>query len=139
MKDLKDLIEKLNHQGEHQFLEAATDEQITEFEGKNGFVLPEQYKEWLRHSDGGEFYIPAGVQLYGVAHKPIIDVNEDDRPSDDYVVIGALATGDPILCKKSEQIIAIFNREDEVIEEDEVYEDFFTFLEDLNNLLGIEE
>ena len=30
-------------------------------------------------SDGGEFFLPAGVQMYGVAHKPLINVKEDDR------------------------------------------------------------
>ena len=44
--------------------------------------------------------MPAGVQLYGVSHKPLIDVNDNDRPDDSYIVIGALASGDPILCER---------------------------------------
>lgn len=44
--------------------------------------------------------MPAGIQLYGIEHKPVIDVNDNSRPSEDYVVIGALASGDPILYKK---------------------------------------
>lgn len=51
-------------------------------------------------SDGGELFLPAGVQLYGIEHRPIIDVNDDSRPSEEFVVIGALASGDPILYKK---------------------------------------
>mgnify|MGYP001671407424 CR=1 FL=1 len=139
MENLKDWISNLEKREDAVFLKGATEEQISQFEEKHGFNLPEQYKKYLKYSDGGEVYLPAGIQLYGVAHKPVIDVDEDDRPSDDYVVIGALATGDPILCKKNEQMIAIYNHEDGIIEADEIYDDFISFLDDLNNLLGIEE
>ena len=53
------------------------------------------------------------------------------------VVIGALSTGDPIIFKKSEERISIYNHEDGVIEDDETYEDFYAFLRDLYDLLGI--
>ena len=81
----------------------------------------------------------AGVQLYGVAHKPVVDVCDSDRPNDSYIVIGALSTGDPILFKNGTEQIAIFNHEAGRIEEDESYEDFFAFLRDLYDLLGIGE
>ena len=45
-------------------------------------------------------FLPAGVQFYGVAHKPVIDINEGDRPDDSYIIIGALSTRDLILCEK---------------------------------------
>lgn len=44
--------------------------------------------------------MPAGVQFYGIEHKPIIDVNSADCPDDKHIVIGALSTGDPILCER---------------------------------------
>lgn len=68
---------------------------------------------------------------------PIIEVNDNDRPSDNYIVIGALASGDPILFEKGTEKIAIYNHEAGRIEDDEVYTDFFTFLKDLYDLLGI--
>lgn len=135
--ELKILTDRLNKQGTMAFLEGATEEQIAEFEKKNEITLPARYKEWLLFSDGGECYLPAGVQFYGVAHKPLIDVNEDDRPSDKYVVIGALSTGDPILCEKEGEQISIYNHEAGTIESDETYENFFAFLKDLYDLLGI--
>ena len=49
--------------------------------------------------------MPAGVQMYGVAHKPIVDVNFDDRPDDRYIVIGALASGDPVIFEKGDEKI----------------------------------
>lgn len=137
MTELKEIVQQLKKQGKMRFLEAATEEQIAEFEKK--IQLPLKYKEWLLFSDGGDFFLPAGVQMYGVAHKPLIDVNDNDRPDDSYTVIGALATGDPILCKKDDQQIAIYNHADGRIEEDEVYEDFIAFLNDLYDLLGIGE
>ena len=119
------------------FVDGSTEEQIEEFEKRNNLKLPLKYREWLLFSDGGEFFLPAGVQMYGVAHKPIINVSEDDRPSENYVVIGALASGDPILCEKSGERISIYNHEAGVIESDEIYEDFFAFLIDLYEILGI--
>ena len=137
--ELKNILDKITNQGKMCFLEGATEEQILAFENVNGITLPAQYKEWLLYSDGGEFFLPAGVQIYGVAHKPVIDVNDSDRPNDDYIVIGALATGDPILCKKEGEQISIYNHEAGRIEEDEVYQNFYALLSDLYELLGIGE
>lgn len=135
--DFKKLVDQFNEQGKMNFLEGATEDQISQFEKDNDIVLPSKYKEWLVFCDGGEFFLPAGVQMYGVAHKPLIDANDDDRPNDNYVVIGSLAAGDPILCEKSGEKISIYNHEADRIEDDEVYEDFFAFLNDLTEILGI--
>lgn len=135
--ELKDIIEKISKQGKMSFPDGATTEQILLFEKENNILLPKKYKEWLTLSDGGEFFLPAGVQMYGIAHKPLIDVNDNDRPNDNYIVIGALASGDPILCEKNGEKIAIYNHEEDKIESDEIYEDFYAFLKDLYDLLGI--
>lgn len=135
--ELKHIVDELRKEGKMNFLEAGTKEQITDFEKVYDVKLPVKYKEWLLFSDGGECFIPAGVQFYGVAHKPFIDVNDDDRPDGSYVVIGRLCTGDPIVFKKSEECISIYNHDDGVIEDDESYKDFFAFLKDLYSLLGI--
>lgn len=137
--ELKKITEQIEDQGEMHFLEGATEEQIKEFEQEQSISLPSKFKEWLQFSDGGECFLPAGVQFYGVAHKPIINPNEDDRPDDSYIVIGALASGDPILCEKTGETISIYNHEDGVIESDEIYSDFLAFLNDLYDLLGIGE
>lgn len=136
-EELKNILDTINSQGKMHFLKGVTQEQILAFENANGITLPEQYKEWLTYSDGGEFFLPAGVQFYGIAHKPVIDVSDNDRPSEDYIVIGALASGDPILCKKEGEQIVIYNHEAGRIEEDEVYQNFYAFLSDLYELLGI--
>lgn len=135
--DFRKLVDQFNEQGKMNFLEGATEDQISQFEKDNDIVLPSKYKEWLVFCDGGEFFLPAGVQMYGVAHKPLIDIDDDDRPDDNYVVIGSLAAGDPILCEKSGERISIYNHEADRIEDDEVYEDFFAFLNDLTEILGI--
>ena len=135
--ELNTIVTQLKQKGKMIFLAGATENQIEEFEKKHNLKLPLKYREWLLFSDGGEFFLPAGLQMYGVAHKPIIDVSEDDRPSDNYVVIGSLASGDPILCEKSGERISIYNHEAGVIESDEIFEDFFAFLNDLYEILGI--
>lgn len=138
-ENIKKYISQITVQGKHHFLDGATNEQLIAFESKNGIVLPSQYKEWLRFSDGGELFLPAGVQLYGVAHNPVIEINDSNKPSEEYVVIGALASGDPILCGKKGEQIAVYNYEAGRIEEDEIYQDFCAFLNDLYALLGIGE
>ena len=137
--ELKKIIDLLKQQGKMAFLEGATEEQISQFEKENEIKFPEKYKEWLRFSDGGECFLPAGVQFYGVAHKPLIDVNENDRPDDNYIVIGALASGDPVLFEKAGEKIAIFDHETGSIDDELVYDDFFALLNDLYDLLGIGE
>ena len=136
LKAIKDDLEK---KGKMHFLEGAKEEEILDFEEKSEIHLPKKYREWLMISDGGEFFLPAGVQMYGVAHKPHIDVNDEDRPDEKYIVIGALSSGDPVLCEKECEKISIYNREEDCIEDDEVYDDFFAFLIDLYDLLGIGE
>ena len=138
-EELKSIVERLSLQGKMSFLDSASEEQISLFEKKHNVVLPKKYREWLRFSDGGECFLPAGVQLYGVAHKPVIDIDDDDRPDESYIVIGALASGDPILCQKARETIAIYNHEAGRIEDDEKYDNFFAFLKDLYELLGIGE
>lgn len=136
---LKEIIDDLNSRGKMVFFEGASEEQISDFECNNKVRLPEKYKEWLRFSDGGECFLPAGVQFYGVAHNPQIDVDENDRPNEDYVVIGALASGDPVLCEKSNEKISIFDHESGNIDDELIYDDFYAFLNDLYDLLGIGE
>lgn len=137
--ELKAIVDKLNEQGKTAFLEGATEKQIAQFEKDHEIRLPEKYKEWLQYSDGGEFFLPAGAQLYGVAHKPVINVDEDDRLDNNYIVIGALASGDPVLFEKSGEKIVVYDHEAGTIEDNLSYDDFFDFLNDLYDLLGIGE
>lgn len=134
---MKALIDKYGQMGKMRFFEGASEEQIAAFEKEHGIVLPLKYKEWLQYSDGGELFLPAGIQLYGVAHKPVINVDDDDRPGKEYIVIGALCTGDPILCGISGERIAIYNHEAGRIENDEAYADFYAFIGDLDGILGL--
>ena len=135
--DVANIITYLKSRGEMIFLPSATEEQIKEFESSQKVNLPSKYKEWLLLSDGGECFLPAGIQLYGVSHKPLIDVNDNDRPNENYIVIGTLSSGDPILCEKSGERISIFNREAQTIEDDETFENFIFFLNNLDEILGL--
>ena len=138
-KELVEIIDLFKSQGRMNFLEAASEKQVTKFEKENDFHLPLKFKEWLLFSDGGEFFLPAGVQMYGVAHKPLINVKDDDRPDDSYIVLGSLASGDPVLCQKDSEKISVFDHEAGGIDDELIYDDFFAFLTDLYDLLGIGE
>jgi hypothetical protein len=135
--EISKIVNQLKLQGEMSFVPKATEEQIRNFESSMAVTLPTAYKEWLLFSDGGECFLPAGIQLYGVAHKPLINVNDNDRPNENYIVIGALASGDPIVCEKNGEQISIYNQEAGKIEDDETYANFIDFLNNLEDILGI--
>ena len=127
----------LRSQGQMSFVEPTTDVLIEAFESEHDRQLPSQLKQWLLISDGGDFFLPAGFQLRGVAHLPLIDADDPDRPDDSYMVIGTLSSGDPVLCEKSSERISIYNHEAGRIEDDETFADFFTFLTSLADVVGI--
>lgn len=135
-QELLTIITSLEKKGKMSFNLCAMKEDISRFEKKNRIIFPSQFREWLNYSDGGECYLPAGVQFYGVAHKPLIKVNDKSIPNG-YIIIGALPNGDPILLKKGADTVSIYNQEAGRIENDEIYKDFFSFLNDLHNILGI--
>lgn len=82
-------------------------------------------------------YICQRVYRFGILHEPTINVLCDDRPDDNYVVIGYLSNGDPILFKKNSEQISIYNIENNTIEADEIYDNFSSFLNDLKEILGL--
>ena len=53
------------------------------------------------------------------------------------IVIGAMASGDPILFEKGTEKVSIYNHEAGRIEPDETFEDFFAFVDGLYDLLEI--
>lgn len=136
---LNKIVEKLNQQGEMRYVPNVSEATILKFESQQRISLPEEFRLWLELvSDGGELFLPAGVQLYGVEHKPVIDPNDDERPNDGYIVIGRLASGDPLLCEQNRERISIFNRYLERVEDDEMFDSFFVFLDQLGIILGVE-
>ena len=137
--DMRALEEKLVPRDDMRFPEEATDEEILAFEKNNNITLPLSFREWLCLHDGGEFYLPGGVQIYGVAHKPLINVAYGDRPDCEYIVIGRMSWGEPVVFKKGEEEIVIFDHESNDRDDDVRYQSFYSFLNGLYDLLGIEE
>ena len=130
--NINDIIGSFSSSAEHRFVEGATEEQISAFEKENGIELPQGVRNWLAFSDGGEMFLPAGVQFYGVVHGPLIDMDEDGN----YLCIGALPNGDPVVCEKTGERISVYDKGAGQIKQDEVYENFNSFLEDLPKILG---
>lgn len=129
-QNIKTIIDIISAHGKLSLKAPATETEINSFEEKYGIKLPEQYKEWLLFSDGGELFLPAGFQLYGVSHRPIIDIHDMWCPDEKYLVIGAMSWGDSILCEKDSEAISIYNHETGTIETNEVYKCFYDFLQD---------
>lgn len=50
-----------------------------------------QLIEYYLFSDGREFFLSAGMQLYCISYEPIIDVDENDKPNSNCFTIGALS------------------------------------------------
>lgn len=134
---IQNVVNELTKQGTMFFKDGVSESQICLFESEKSVVIPTQYREWLQFSDGGELFLPAGVQLYGVAHKPLIEPHENNSTEKTDYVIGRLSNGDPILCNSDSSSIKIFNEEAGKIEDDEVFLDFFTFIADLHLVLGV--
>ena len=137
--EVEKLVNLLNEQGKMVFKSPVLSQEIEEFEINNAIKFPKEFCNWLKFSDGGEFFLPAGVQIYGIKNPPLIDINNENRPNDNYIVIGALSSGDPILCKKESAEISIYNQEAGRIEDDEVYSNFYDFLNNMYDFLGIGE
>lgn len=135
--DAEVIASLLRSQGQMRFVEPTSDADIATFEAEHELQLPSQLRRWLLVSDGGDFFLPAGFQLRGVAHLPLIDVADPDRPDDSYIVIGVLSTGDPVLCERSSERISIYNHGAGTIEDDESFTDFFTFLTGLAAVVGV--
>ena len=70
-EELKAIVDKFKEQGKMNFFDETTEEKILEFEKEKEITLPSKYKEWMLFSDGGELFLPAGVQLYGIEHSPL--------------------------------------------------------------------
>ena len=70
-EELKAIVDKFKEQGKMNFFDETTEEKILAFEKEKEVTLPSKYKEWMLFSDGGELFLPAGVQLYGIEHKPL--------------------------------------------------------------------
>ncbi len=114
-------------------------EDISRFEEMHGIRLPQQYREWLQYTDGGILFPPAGVQLYGVAHKPLLSFSKEECPDSMYVAAGAMPYGDPVLFEKKSGRFMIFNREAQSFDPKETFPDFVAFLDQLPALLGLED
>ena len=137
VENIQEIIAMLREHGKMRFIVPATEEEISKYEKENGIVLPTQYRQWLMFSDGGELFLPASIQLYGVSHHPVIDVSDDWCPDDKHIVIGSTSWGDPILCLKNSEVISIFNHDTGCIEDDESWETFFAFLKDAEHFSDI--
>lgn len=94
---------------------------------KTGSGCQEKYREWLRFSDGGEFFLPAGTQMYGVAHLPLIDVADEGCPDDKHIVVGRMCNGDPVMYEKGSETFAIYFPDEGKIGNGLVYNDYFDF------------
>lgn len=53
---MKETIDSLSKKGKMIFFAGATEKQIHEFELMHDIVLPSQYREWLKFSDGGDLF-----------------------------------------------------------------------------------
>ena len=139
MDSITDIYVRLYVKKDMYFPPAATLTDIEEFEKENNIGLPKQYKQWLELTDGGDLYLPAGIQFYGVNNNPLIEVNEKISLGNDYIIMGKLASGDPLVFRNGSEEILIFNQTDNRIEDDESYSSFYEFLVALEEILGIEE
>ena len=111
---MEEIIEQLKDLPHMKFVPAASEEEIETWEHENNMTLPQDYKEWLRFSDGGAIFIP-GIQFYGVAHKPLLSYrNQTNRRGDlpdELLIIGSFSYGDLLCFVKGEDTIVQWEHE----------------------------
>jgi len=134
---MNEMIEQLKEKPKMKFLPAASDNEVMQWEKENGVILPGEYKEWLRFSDGGEIFIP-GAQLYGVKHKPLLSYfNQPDERGDlpdVFYVLGEFCFGDLLCFVKGENNIIQWDHEN--WEEFTRWDNFNAFLSEAEELFG---
>lgn len=132
-------LEKLKKYGRIKTEPWATVDDINSFEECTGICIPALYREWIQISDGGYLFPPAGLQLYGVSHHPLIHLAENVPADGVYAVVGEMPYGDPVLFKVGSEEFMLFNQEDGCIEQQEVFPDFSLFLDHIPSILGLED
>lgn len=63
--ELQKIKNQLETKGKMHFIVDASVEQVAQFKEKKKIKFPAKYKDWLLFNDGGECYLPAGVQFFG--------------------------------------------------------------------------
>lgn len=97
IEEILSLCQQLEDEGRTEFLPAATEEEITEWERQNRITIPESYKDWLRFSNGS-IILGSLAYLYSLKE---IKVDDKEYPLD-YVAIGeAIGDGVRICFSKS--------------------------------------
>lgn len=118
---------------------AATDAQIADFERDQDVTLPATFKQWLRISDGGRLCFPAGIELFGVARPPLLELDDPYTPDGGWLVAGMMLDTDLVLVSLNGEETVIYNREGDTFDDAVYYRDFLAFLEDVPHQLDIEE
>lgn len=97
IEEIVSLCQQMEDEGRTEFLPAATEKEIIEWEEQNKITIPESYKDWLRFSNGS---IILGTLAYFYSLNEI-KVDDKEYPLD-YVVIGeAIGDGVRICFSKS--------------------------------------
>ena len=130
-------LKELRTHGRVKTAPGAEPEELARFEAALGMRLPEPYREWLQLSDGGLLFPPAGLQLYGAAHRPLLSAEARGCP-EGYLMAGTMPYGDPVLMEKGSGRFLLYNQETGEIAPEETFPDFVSFLDHLPALLGLE-
>lgn len=103
-----------------------TASQISEYESNNKIHIPESYKEWLIHSNGGRLF-GGYVNLYGIDNPPQPAVGNDfsdGRVPNEYLILGYMEE-QHICCDKNSGEFFLY----EYVEPTQYFKNFADLLE----------
>lgn len=126
IEELVGLCKQLENESKSEFFEAATEEEMSDWEKKNHINIPDSYKEWLRFSNGAIITGTTAI-FYGIDRF----VLSNETMPEEYVVIGMLVGDGEILCfskKTGEFIWYDHGRE-------ERYDDFKAVLNEIMDMM----
>ena len=106
-----------------EFNRGATEKEIANFENKNRFAFSESVKDWLKYTDDCCLF-DSIVQLYGVVHTPLIEVNPEGAQGG-FIEIGAFNYGDSVCIASGQSKIFVCG---ETIIEHKNFEEFLGYV-----------
>ncbi len=100
IRTILDIYDKYKDQlGSFEFFEPATEQEISDWEKKNGITLPESYKDWLRFSNGSTIDM-CTAEFFGL-EKITKHIKDKTCLPDEYVWIGnIIGDGERLLFSK---------------------------------------
>ena len=125
IEEILEIKDELEDEGEFEFNNPTNDVEIERWEKQNNIIIPEQYKDWLKFSNGSK--IDGEFAVFFEVDRLIVNKDEFDEP---IVIIGSMVGDGEILAFsiKTGEILKIL---DGRVRKFETFQKYLQFLIDV--------